>query len=160
MKNHKVVIELAEYGYEELTDQQRQLVDCAKDNTKRSYCPHSHFQVGAAALLANGVVVNGANQENAAYPSGLCAERTALFAAGVEYPDVPVVALAIACYTKGAFLAEPGSPCGGCRQVMVETEERGGVPMEILLYGENGTIVVKSAKDLLPLNFDGSVLGD
>lgn len=158
MKQIEINTVVGAYSYEELDPQRKALVDRAKDNTARAYCPHSHFHVGAAALLANGVVIDGANQENVAYPSGLCAERTALFAAGVQYPDVPVVALAIACYTHGEFLTVPGSPCGACRQVMVETEERGGRPIEVLLYGQNETWVIPSAKALMPLSFDGSVL--
>ncbi|MBR7153865.1 MAG: cytidine deaminase, partial [Paludibacteraceae bacterium] len=118
-----------------------------------SYCPYSHFHVGAAAKLANGIVMRGSNQENAAYPSGLCAERTALFAAGAQYPEQPVTKLAIACFTGGHFTKEPGSPCGACRQVMLETEHRYGGKMEVLLYGEEETYVFESAADLLPLIF-------
>lgn len=158
MKKVEISTQYTSCQYDELTAEQKMLVNRAKANTKRSYSPYSHFSVGAALLLANGQVVDGANQENAAYPSGLCAERTALFAAGALYPDVPVVALAVACYTHGAFLPNPGSPCGGCRQVMIETEERGGKPMQVLLYGENETWVLDSAKSLMPLSFDGSVL--
>ena len=116
-------------------------------------CPYSGFHVGAAAKLANGIIVRGANQENAAYPSGLCAERTALFAAGAQYPDQPVTHLAIACFTDGHFTKEPGAPCGACRQVMLETEHRYPGKMEVLLYGEDATYVFESAADLLPLIF-------
>lgn len=149
-------VQMVEYG--ELTDAQRKLVDRAKENTTRSYCPHSHFHVGAALELADGRLIDGVNQENAAFPSGLCAERTALFAAGAIAPDQPIVRLAVACYTHGAFLADPGTPCGGCRQVMVESEERSHCPMEVILYGENYSYVLKSARDLMPLCFDGTVL--
>jgi cytidine deaminase len=109
--------------------------------------------VGAAAKLANGEVIRGCNQENAAYPSGLCAERSALFAAGAQYPEEPVMKLAIACFTGGHFTKEPGAPCGGCRQVMLESEHRYGGKMEVLLYGEDETYVFESAADLLPLTF-------
>lgn len=158
MKTKEINISVLSCSEAELSAEQQALVNRAKENTERAYCPYSHFHVGAAALLANGVVIDGANQENAAYPSGLCAERTALFAAGVQYPDVPVVKLAVACWTNGEFLTEPGSPCCGCRQVMVETEERGKQPMEVILYGTDETLVLKSAKDLVPLSFDSSVL--
>ena len=103
--------------------------------------------------MANGEIIRGANQENAAYPSGLCAERVALFAAGAQHPEQPVKKLAIACYTDGHFTKEPGSPCGACRQVMVETEHRYGGKMEVLLYGEDEIFVFESAQDLLPLIF-------
>lgn len=141
------------YQWNELSDEQRALINIAKDQTKYSYCPYSHFHVGAAAQLANGEVIRGCNQENAAYPSGLCAERSALFAAGAQYPDQAVERLAIACFTDGHFTKEPGSPCGACRQVMTETEHRYGGKMEVLLFGDDETYVFDSAADLLPLTF-------
>lgn len=139
--------------YEELDPTLAQLVDIAKAKTQDAYCPYSHFHVGAAVLLADGQIIKGANQENAAYPSGLCAERTALFAANANHPQTPVVALAIACYTEGHFTYEPGSPCGACRQVMTETEHRFQQPMRIVLYGEKECYIFQSASDLLPLIF-------
>ena len=153
MKEYKVTTRMRSYQWDELSEAQRALVSVAKEQTERSYCPYSHFHVGAAALLSNGEVVRGCNQENAAYPSGLCAERSALFAAGAQYPDQPVEKLAIACFTDGHFTKEPGAPCGACRQVMLETEHRYGGKMEVLLYGENETLVFDSAADLLPLIF-------
>lgn len=140
-------------SYAELSPTQRELVDIAKEQTGASYSPYSQFAVGAAARLANGVIIRGANQENAAYPSGICAERSCLWAAGAQYPDQPVMELAIACYHRGEFLKNPGSPCGACRQVMVETEHRYQQPMEVILYGEDECYVLKSAADLLPLVF-------
>ena len=153
MKEHNLTTKMRSYQWDELTEEQRVVLTIAKEQTQRSYCPYSHFHVGAAAKLANGEVVRGCNQENAAYPSGLCAERSALFAAGAQYPDQAVTKLAIACYTGGHFTKEPGAPCGACRQVMLETEHRYGGKMEVLLYGENGTYVFESAADLLPLIF-------
>ena len=141
------------YQWDELNDEQREVVAVAKEQTQNSYCPYSGFHVGAAAKLANGVIMRGANQENAAYPSGLCAERTAVFAAGAQYPEEAVTKLAIACYTDGHFTKEPGSPCGACRQVMLETEHRYDGKMEVLLYGEDEIFVFESAADLLPLIF-------
>ncbi len=140
-------------SYDELDEKQKALVDVAKKQTAHSYCPYSHFHVGAAARLKNGEIVLGCNQENAAYPSGLCAERAALFAAGAHYSDQPVESLAIACFTDGHFTKDPGSPCGACRQVMTETEHRYGGNMEVILYGEDKTYIFQSAKDLLPLVF-------
>ena len=153
MKEYEISTRMRSYQWEELSESQRALVTIAKEQTERSYCPYSHFHVGAAALLSNGVIVRGANQENAAYPSGLCAERSALFAAGAQYPEQPVEKLAIACFTDGHFTKEPGAPCGACRQVMLETEHRYGGKMEVILFGENETLVFDSAADLLPLIF-------
>ena len=153
MKEYNLTTKMRSYQWDELSDEQREVLRVAKEQTKSSYCPYSGFHVGAAAKLANGVIIPGCNQENAAYPSGLCAERTALFAAGAQYPDQPVERLAIACFTDGHFTNQPGSPCGACRQVMIETEHRYGGKMEVLLYGEDETFVVESAADLLPLIF-------
>ena len=122
MKEINLTAKMRAYKWDELTEEQREILTIAKEQTKHSYCPYSHFHVGAAAKLANGVIIRGCNQENAAYPSGLCAERSALFAAGAQYPAEPVNKLAIACFTDGHFTKEPGSPCGACRQVMIETE--------------------------------------
>ena len=141
------------YSYEELDSQLAQLVDMAKAKTQDAYCPYSQFHVGAAVLLADGQIITGANQENAAYPSGLCAERVALFAANANHPQTPVVALALACYTNGHFTTEVASPCGSCRQVMLETEKRFATPMKVILYCENGCYVFEDAKSLLPLCF-------
>ena len=153
MKEYNLTTKMRSYKWDELTDEQRAIIEVAKEQTKHSYCPYSHFHVGAAAKLSNGVVIRGCNQENAAYPSGLCAERSALFAAGAQYPDQEVVQLAIACFTGGHFTKEPGSPCGACRQVMTETEHRYGGKMEVLLYGDEETFMFDSAADLLPLIF-------
>jgi len=153
MKEYNLTMPMRACQWDELTEAQREVLRVAKEQTKHSYCPYSHFHVGAGAELANGVIVPGCNQENAAYPSGLCAERSALFAAGAQYPDQPVKRLAIACFTDGHFTKEPGSPCGACRQVMIETEHRYGEKMEVLLYGEDETYVIESAADLLPLIF-------
>ena len=147
------------YAYEELTEQDRQLIDAAKQATERSYAPYSNFRVGAAALLANGTIITGTNQENAAYPSGLCAERTALFYAGSSYPDTAVVALAIAAYTDGTFTRNPIAPCGACRQVMLEVENRHQHPIRTLLYGTEGIYLIEGGtRQLLPLTFDASCM--
>ena len=153
MKEYHLTAQMRSYQWDELSAEQQALIQVAKEQTNHSYCPYSHFHVGAAALLGNGEIIRGCNQENAADPSGLCAERSALFAAGAQYPDQPVLRLAIACFTGGHFTKEPGSPCGACRQVMTETEHRYGGKMEVLLYGENETFVFSSAADLLPLVF-------
>lgn len=143
------------YAYDELSEQDRQLIDEAQCATGRSYAPYSYFQVGAAVLLDDGTVLTGSNQENVAYPSGLCAERTALFSAGSAYPEKAVVALAIAACMEGKFTRNPITPCGACRQVMLETELRHHTPMRILLYGTEGVCVIEGGVgELLPLSFD------
>lgn len=147
------------YAYDELCEADRKLVDAAKESTQSSYAPYSQFQVGAAALLSDGTIVSGSNQENAAYPSGLCAERTTLFFANAAHPDKTVEALAVAAYTNGKFTNVPVPPCGACRQVMLEVEQRYHKPIRILLYGTEGTYVVEGGiRELLPLIFDASFL--
>lgn len=146
-------------SYDELSERDCRLIDAAKQATKQSYAPYSHFHVGAAALLDDDTIVIGSNQENAAYPSGMCAERTALFYAGSAHPDKAVVALAIAAYSEGQFTAMPISPCGACRQVILEMEQRHSHPIRILLYGAEGIIVIEEGiNELLPLTFSASYL--
>ena len=145
-------------AYEELSEQDRLLIEAAKSATGHSYAPYSLFQVGAAARLEDGTVITGTNQENAAYPSGLCAERTVLFYAGAAYPDKAVVSLAIAAYTNGDFTQKPVSPCGACRQVMLEMEQRYQQPLRIVLYGTEAVYVIEGGvAELLPLSFSYSI---
>ena len=158
MEERKIITSVLVYSYDELSEEYKQLVDEAKRVTQNAYAPYSRFYVGAAVLLENGEVVSGTNQENAAYPSGLCAERTTMFYANSKYPNVAPKALAIATFSEGDFLEEPITPCGACRQVLLETEVRYGVDIDVLLYGSKGIYVLKSVKALLPLAFDKSVL--
>lgn len=142
------------YSPDELSAEEQQLVEAAKKATTRSYAPYSHFHVGAAALLANGEIISGTNQENAAYPSSICAERTTLFYANSQHPQQAVKALAIAARTsEGHWTETPISPCGACRQVMTETENRYEKPMKVLLCSAQEVFVIESAKDLLPVSF-------
>lgn len=138
----------------ELSAEFQKIVSAAKEMTKNAYAPYSGFKVGAAVLLENGVIVNGTNQENVAYPSGLCAERVALFSANANYPDVAPVAMAIAAYSDGKFTDFPVTPCGACRQVMVEIEKRFGKSFEVLMCFDGGVVRVKRASELMPLAFD------
>ena len=138
----------------EMLPEDQELVAAAIDAQKGSYSPYSHFQVGAALRLAGGLVVKGANQENAAYPSGLCAERTAMFWAGANYPDVPMDTLAIAGSDHGVLCESPASPCGACRQVMAEYQKKHGVPMKIILVGSKRIRKFACVDDLLPFIFD------
>lgn len=153
MREYKIEAIVHICGMAELNEEDRELVEAAKQATDGSYAPYSKFHVGAAVRLQNGTIVIGANQENAAYPSGLCAERTALFAAGAQHSRQPVVALAIAARKGKRFLSQPIPPCGACRQVISGMEERFGVPIRILLYGTEGVLVSKGISPLLPLRF-------
>ena len=159
MKELTLTIPIRVFSYEELDEADRRLIDAAREATRRSYSPYSRFAVGAALRLIDGTIVSGSNQENAASPSGLCAERTTLFYANSRYPDQAVDTLAIAARNeRGEFLSEPISPCGACRQVMVETEKRYNRPMRILLYGTGGIYEIRGVGGLLPLSFDASAM--
>ncbi len=144
--------------YEELSAEEQRLVDAAREATLRSYAPYSHFSVGAAVLLENGETVSGTNQENAVYPSGLCAERTTLFYANSRYPTAAVVALAIAARNEAGLLSRPLPPCGACRQVMLETEQRFGRPMTLLMSGTEEIYRINGVQHLLPFAFDSEFL--
>lgn len=154
MKELDIRTLIHEVQMDELTSDERTLINMAIEGTNRSYAPYSNFHVGAAIQLENGVRFIGCNQENAAFPAGICAERAAIFAAGAQYPDQPVTMLAITARGKdGEVIAEPASPCGTCRQVLIETETRFHHPVRILLYGRNRVYVVDSIKQLMPLSF-------
>ena len=146
------------YKFEELSDENQQLVEKAKEQVAKAYAPYSEFRVGAAVLLANGEVFGGSNQENSAYPSGLCAERVAMFYANSQYPEVPVKTIAISAYNNGMFLPEPITPCGSCRQVLLESESRFETGITIILYGTDNIYVLENVKQLLPLCFEKSSL--
>lgn len=140
--------------YEELNETDRHLVDLARQATSRSYAPYSHFRVGAALLLDNGEIVTGSNQENAAFPSGTCAERTTAFYAHSRYPDAKFVTLAIAARdTSGEEISSPVSPCGACRQSLLEFEILGGSDVKVVLAGAKEIYILPSVRSLLPLCF-------
>lgn len=153
MKDIKLEINIQYCQFDELSEEDQELVSMAREATQNSYAKYSRFYVGAALRLQDGRIVKGANQENAAFPSGLCAERTAIFAAQANYPEQPIIALAIAARNDHGFTQEPVTPCGSCRQVMLEIEDRYQSPVKILLYGTRRIYVLKSTKDLMPLCF-------
>lgn len=153
MKELTIVTSLKAFAKEELTEEFSKLYQMALEETGKAYAPYSHFRVGAAALLENGEIIKGSNQENAAYPSGLCAERVALFYAGAKYPDVPVKLLAIAARDSKGKEVERITPCGACRQVLLETEQRYGRPMTVLLGGRSEVWLFEGAASLLPACF-------
>ena len=153
MKKIKLEINVDYCQANELTKEEAELTMAAAKATENSYAKYSHFRVGAAVRLKNGHVMIGANQENAAFPSGLCAERTAIFAAQANYPDQPIDCLAIAAADDHGLRSKPVSPCGACRQVILEIEDRYQRPVEILLCGTDGVYRFKSIKDPLPFSF-------
>lgn len=154
MKTLDLVANITICNESELTESQKNVVKAAKEATLGSYAPYSKFNVGAAVLLDNGIIVKGSNQENAAYPSGLCAERTALFYAGAAYPDAKVKKIAVVSSKNGVINEKICSPCGACRQVMFESQYRAGSPIEVLLCGANDIYVLNSVDVLLPFGFD------
>ena len=139
---------------DQLLPKDRELAQAAIDATKLSYAPYSNFNVGAAVMFEDGEIIKGANQENAAYPSGLCAERTALFYASASRPDKPMSAIAIAASQNGTLLQNPATPCGACRQVMAQYQLKSGRPMMTLLIGAEKIWKFEKIDDLLPLIFD------
>lgn len=153
MKEIGLHIKIHFYEMEELPKEERELVESAIAATDHAYAKYSNFMVGAAIRLSDGSVMIGANQENAAFPSGLCAERTAIFAAQAQYPEKAITMLAVAARNENGLLKEPVTPCGSCRQVMLEVEDRYQQPMKVLLYGTDGVYVIDSAKDMVPLSF-------
>ncbi len=158
MIQYSYKIDVREYTMDEISIEYAELIKEAKRQTDKAYAPYSNFHVGAAILLENGEILGGNNQENAAYPSGLCAERTVVFYANSQYPDIPIKAIAVAAYTGDDFLDNPITPCGGCRQVLIEVEKRFGTNLEVIMYGKEKIIVLNSAKDLLPFSFVGDSL--
>ncbi len=130
------------------------LINKAKSAARKAYAPYSGFNVGAAVLLENGEIITGSNQENAAYPSGVCAERTALYYAGSSYPDVPVRTIAITALYQNAFVRLPVTPCGACRQVILETQRRYNKNIRIIMFGEELIRIVDDVHQLLPFPFD------
>lgn len=145
--------------YDEFSEQDKKVIDAARSATKNSYAPYSRFNVGAAVLLEDDIIVTGTNQENAAYPSGLCAERTTLFWANSQYPQKAVLTLAIAARTTESELPVPIPPCGACRQVILETERRFNKNIRIILFGTKESYLIEDGiKSLLPLCFDADFL--
>ncbi|MEP3207569.1 MAG: cytidine deaminase [Maribacter sp.] len=160
MKIHNVAFELEVYdALDELHDADHKLMLKAIAARKNAYAPYSNFQVGAALRLENGEVVIGNNQENACYPSGLCAERVAVFQAGAKYPGVVIEAIAISATSLNYQVNTPAAPCGNCRQSISEYEVKQKQPIQLLMMGEIGTVMkCNSIGDILPLAFTNSFL--
>ncbi|MDR2139265.1 MAG: cytidine deaminase [Tannerella sp.] len=153
MNTRSVEITIRTFRTEELSGEEKQWMDAAVAAARQAYAPYSGFRVGAVAVLADGTLVTGNNQENIASPSGMCAERVALFSAHARYPEAPVKALAVAA-VRGDRIVPSIAPCGSCRQVLQETERRQRHPVRILLCGCEEVRCVDSAASLLPLSFE------
>ncbi len=160
MKNVEIVSRLKEYNNQsELEADDQLLVNEAKSSMNNAYAPYSHFHVGAAVLLENGKIIKGNNQENASYPTGLCAERVAVFSAGANFPGVKIKAIAIAASSDDFDVDKPVAPCGSCRQVIAEYEHLFKEKIKIIMSGESGKILVAESIDsLLPFQFNSDDL--
>jgi cytidine deaminase len=155
MEQKNLVIQYDEYLENGgLSNEDALLLERALEATKSAYAPYSNFKVGAALMLSNGEVIAASNQENAAYPSGLCAERVAIFYAHAKYPHESILSIAVTAVVNGVQCETPTYPCGACRQVMAESQQRGAHPFKIIIGGSKVTQVVKSADSLLPLVFN------
>jgi len=155
MKKKQIQIEIIEASnLQELTDTDQKLVKKAREIALKAYAPYSGFKVGAAVLLENGETVTGNNQENAAYPSGICAERTAVFYANAQFPDIAINAIAITANVKDSYISQPAYPCGACRQVLLEARNKTGKVMKVILAGDDKILIINDVRDLLPLPFE------
>lgn len=155
MTNKEIKIAYREYdALSQLDPEDKALAQAAIDATSQSYAPYSNFNVGAAVMFDDGEIIKGSNQENAAYPSGLCAERTALFYASASRPEKAMKAIAIAAVHDGQLCESPATPCGACRQVMAQYQTKSGIPMRVILVGAHRIWRFEKVDDLLPLIFD------
>jgi len=152
MERNTIEIPVQKFRLSELSDEERFWIDTAIISAKQAYAPYSQFNVGAVVVLENGKIVTGNNQENIAYPSGMCAERVALYYAGARYRDVPVKAI-IVIAVKDGIVQKHISPCGACRQVLLETEIRSNQPIRVILAGSEEVHIINSAELLLPVSF-------
>ena len=154
MRTKEIRILVYEYSnIEELPEADQELVLNARETSKDAYAPYSNFHVGAAILLEDGKIITGNNQENSAYPSGLCAERVALFHANANFPDKKVNVLAVTANNKKGLVLDPVTPCGACRQAILEAEMRFKQPIKIILDGQKKIQVLEGVESLLPLSF-------
>ena len=160
MKKRRISFELLVFDtLDELSQSEKELMQIAAEVRENAYAPYSQFMVGAAVLLDNGEIVIGSNQENASFPSGLCAERVAVFQAGARYPNVAIKTIAISVSSKTHEVDRPAAPCGNCRQAIAEYEQKQNTPISILMMGVSGKIFkCESLNDILPLAFGSSYL--
>ena len=159
MQEEKLELSFIRAKLLELSPEEQSLIINAKDSFNNAYAPYSGFLVGASILLENGEVINGSNQENVAYPSGLCAERVALFYAGSQYPQIAIKTIAVSALSKTFEINNVVSPCGACRQVMAEYQQKQNSEIRILLHSPNDDVfIANSVQDLLPFMFTSPLL--
>jgi cytidine deaminase len=159
MREKTIEIKYMEYdSMSELSNDDAYLLAKAREAANNAWAPYSNFRVGAALQLSNGKIVTGNNQENAAYPSGLCAERVALFAANANYPNEKVMSMAVTAFNSNGQMQEPVKPCGACRQAILESEVRYENPVRMILDGVQHILIMDGIKSLLPLSFEKSSL--
>ena len=159
MQEKKIELSFITAHLSELSEQEQQLVANAKSSLKTAYAPYSGFLVGASVLLENGEIINGSNQENVAYPSGLCAERVALFYAGARYPNIKVKTIAVSVLSKNFEVNDVISPCGACRQVMAEYEDKQEQSIKVILHSPTDEVLIaNTVEDLLPFMFKSPLL--
>ena len=159
MQEKKIEISFISANLSELSAEDQQLVSSAKSAFKTAYAPYSGFLVGASVLLANGEVISGSNQENVAYPSGLCAERVALFYAGAKYPNIKINTIAVSIFSQKFIEEDVISPCGACRQVMAEYEDKQEQPIKVILHSPTDNVLIaNTVESLLPFMFKSSLL--
>lgn len=155
MSKKNISIEYLELNsINELPENDLKLFQCAIDATKGAYAPYSNFKVGAAVRLEDGTILHGSNQENIAFPSGICAERNVIFSTHANYPEKNIEAIAITAFESGEMVDMPTYPCGACRQVMIESQKRAGKNIKVIIGGKKRIEVFKSVSSLLPFVFD------
>lgn len=155
MTDKQLIINYKEYSsLEELSSEDKELCQAAIAAMNNAYAPYSHFHVGAAVRLSNGLIIKGSNQENAAFPSGLCAERTALFAASSSYPDKDILSIALCGGVYGKLGDNIATPCGACRQVMAQYQAKSGKPMSVIMLSGSKIWKFERVDDILPLIFN------
>jgi len=159
MKEKKIELSFISAQLSELSTQEKQLVSSAQLAVTTAYAPYSGFLVGASVLLNNGEIINGSNQENVAYPSGLCAERVALFYAGARFPDAKIKTIAVSVMSKNFKVTDVISPCGACRQVMAEYEDKQEQAIKVILHSPtNQVLIANTVESLLPFMFKSPLL--
>lgn len=158
MKDLTILTKIRVYSLDEADESTKKLIEKAKEASLQAYAPYSKYHVGAALRLANGEIIGGSNQENAAYPTGICAERTAIFYANANFSDQPVEAVAIIAHYKDNFVENICTPCGMCRQALLEVENRFKQPIKLYMCSKDQIYEVNSIQEILPLSFGSNKL--
>lgn len=158
MQHIDITTKILVYTIEESEKKTKKIIEKAQNSAKMAYAPYSDYRVGAAILLSNGEIITGNNQENAAYPSGLCAERTAVFYANSQYSNTAIEAIAIVAFNKGDFTETACVPCGACRQALLEMEQKNNQSIKVLMCSRDKVYEAASVSSLLPLAFSKDCL--